>query len=237
VRTFLKRILDARGWFLRRSVGLPYGVDLGIDWARLRLPQPQIIFDVGGHAGESVRAFKGAFPRARVFSFEPVAENFATLQRTCAEYEGVQCFNFGLGRHAEDRDMFLSEDSQNHSLKMPLQSSAASVQKVKIATVDSMIHSLGVEEVDILKIDTEGWELDVLAGADSALQRNEVRAVLCEATLDDADTTHSQLIELKRFLGARRMCLAVMYDQVLWRSPLRLAYFNLLFVRQNDSRR
>lgn len=80
-----------------------------------------------------------------------------------------------------------------------------------------------------MKIDVEGVEIRVLQGAKRLLGTKSIRLILSEFTLNSGDTQHTQLDDLKSFLEPFGFCLVGFYDQVIWDSPTRLGYANVLF--------
>jgi FkbM family methyltransferase len=235
MKAALRRLLSRHGWFLRRLGGLPWGVDFGHDWTRLRLGQPEIIFDVGAHKGESVSAFKEFFPAARIFSFEPVAANYDVLQLRHGLTPLVKCLNVALGDAECEADILLGKDSQTHSLRQCQGDAGAGRARVKVTTCDTVMRELQLDRVNLLKVDTEGYELAVLEGASAALSECRIDAILCEASIDKLDQQHSRLSDIVKFLEPLGYSVVAVYDQTVWRTPDRLAYFNTLFVREvND---
>ena len=225
-----KEWVERRGWFVRRAAGLPAGTHLRLDLARLGLDRSRVVFDVGAHRGETVAAFELCFPSAHIFAFEPVRANFEALQ-ACARPSRVTCLHTALGDRIEDATIVLQEDSQTHSLNQRAEAGrAGSTETVRVTTLDAVCAERGIERIDFLKIDTEGYELAVLAGGSDLLRKGAIGAVLVEASLDPEDTVHTSLPRLAEWLAPRGYRLAAIYDQVLWNAPTRLAYFNALFV-------
>ena len=58
----------------------------------------RVIFDVGANVGQSTRAFRQAYPKARIFALEPVQQSFEALKASCRGDANTQCFNLALGR-------------------------------------------------------------------------------------------------------------------------------------------
>jgi hypothetical protein len=52
--------------------------------------------------------------------------------------------------------------------------------RVRLKTLDDCLKQWGVEQVDLLKLDVEGYEPQVLGGARYALSTGKIRAMLCE---------------------------------------------------------
>jgi FkbM family methyltransferase len=232
-KTF-KAALSHFGWFLRRSEGLPCGVSLGRDWLRIFGRRPAIVFDVGAHRGESAERFLSEFPGCRVFSFEPVSANFVFLARKFAGHPNVRCFHMAFGAKQGRAEIQLGQDSQTHSLssRPSPKSGKFSCESVLVETLDTFAGEIRLtDRIDLLKIDTEGHEMQVLCGGAGLLADGRVESILAEATLAGEDYTHTSMPTLQKYLASAGFVLAGIYDQ---ESSRQLNYFNALFVRQSQ---
>jgi hypothetical protein len=75
----------------------------------------------------------------------------------------------------------------------------ATETSVSVQTLDLEMARLGIGQVDLLKIDVEGYEVRVLAGARRLLSERRIKAVLCEFNeewLTKAGTSCAQLEDL-----------------------------------------
>jgi FkbM family methyltransferase len=233
VKEYIRGSLARCGWFVRRTAGLPAGVNFEHDFlTTARLRSPEVMLDVGAHRGETAERFTLSFPLARVISFEPVAANFAVLKSRAKAWPRVECHQLALGARAETVEIVLQPDSQTNTLRERANPklSKAGCETITVTTLDEISSKLGVDQIDLLKIDTEGYELAVLAGGANLFRDRRIKCILLEATLDPADTTHTALSAVCDFLRPHEYNLAALYDQVIWREPVRLAYFNALFV-------
>lgn len=89
----------------------------------------------------------------------------------------------------------------------------------------------GIKCIDILKTDTEGYELQVLRGAKSLFERHAIRAVLVEAgiRLSDVIPNHVPLAKLDAMLSPYGISFRGIYD-VAYNSPnYETTYANALF--------
>ncbi|MFP2960922.1 FkbM family methyltransferase [Myxococcus sp. 1LA] len=131
------------------------------------LRQGMVVFDVGANIG-----YMSLYLRSRIgqlgqlFSFEPEPENFAELEanfrnnhlRNCqaiqaavGAHEGVIPFTPGLNGHVPETGV-----EGIHAA---------------VVTVDGFIQKQDLPRVDFVKVDVEGFELDVLAGMRATLDR------------------------------------------------------------------
>lgn len=147
-------------------------------------PAP-VLFDVGGHVGEYTRAFKRAYPAAHVYIFEPSKAHFRALESNLADLADVTALPFGLGadnatlplyKHAEISGLAsLAQRRLEHfNLRMD------QVEEVQIRRLDDVMAELDLPTIDLLKLDVEGFELQVLRGALQTLRSGKVKLVQFE---------------------------------------------------------
>ena len=77
------------------------------------------------------------------------------------------------------------------------------------------VRSHQIESVDLLKIDTEGYDLEVLNGAENLLTSGKVQMILTETGFDGTNRRHVLLESLQQHLGARGYMLFGIYDQTV----------------------
>src|SRR5439155_6507998 len=138
----------------------------------------------------------------------------------------VRCFRFALGSRAGSVSIARKQDSQTYSLRYPAALDDLETETVTVNTIDAFTATHKVDRIDLLKIDTEGYEQRVLLGAVQVLSENRVGPILLECTLDRADAVHTCFTEVANFLAGFDYHLVAIYDQITWREPIRLAYFN-----------
>lgn len=233
-KIWLKTLLQNNGWYIRKSKGLSYGIDLFTDISRLGVTNMNHIFDVGAHRGETSVALSMMYPESAIYAFEPVIENYAVLEANVQKFKNVNCLNLAVGETCESQIIELRSDSQTHSLKHVLSADDANLlgyKSVDVTTVDSMMLEKRIERISLLKIDTEGYEMSVLKGAKDALGEGKIDLIYLEASVLPSDSAHSSLLEIRDFLGKFGYSLTAIYEQVVWKTPIRLAYFNALFSR------
>lgn len=145
--------------------------------------QPTIV-DVGAARGESGTLALSAFPEATIYSFEPVPTEYAALELRAKSHAKWSTFPFALGSTTERRDMVVCDGlMQASSFFTPADLTAQawpeydfakrSSVRVEVTTLDAFAESQGISQVDILKLDVQGAELEVLEGGAKTLQRTK----------------------------------------------------------------
>jgi FkbM family methyltransferase len=112
----------------------------------------------------------------KVYAFEPDKTNFEILVKNIKEnnLENVVVVNAAVGRKSETKILYKSEENLgDHKLyKTPLGSAASPLDEgetVKIIKLDDYIK----EPINLMKIDTQGWEPEVIEGAKELIKKNK----------------------------------------------------------------
>jgi FkbM family methyltransferase len=148
------------------------------------------VLDVGANVGELTRLFSGLVGQGCVHAFEPCCEAFRRLTRTCqtAELRNV-ALNYlaladrpGLVRLNVYDDDYLAWTTQalrpleNYGINVR----PVSIEEISASTVDLYCENNEIANIDLLKIDVEGAELQVLIGARRMLQSQRIAAIAFE---------------------------------------------------------
>jgi FkbM family methyltransferase len=212
-----------------------HGCDVFLDIHR-HLPDYAIstIFDIGAHIGQSAREFRMRFPAADIYCFEPVPSTFRKLCANIGSSEKIRTFPLAFGSSPGSADVILQPDSSNNSLqntaKPPLPEGSRT-ERVDIDTLDDFCHAHDISQIDYLKIDTEGYDLEVLKGAEDIMRRRCVTFIQTEAGMNPYNQKHVPLRTLQEFLEAHHYALFGLYDQTLeWTGEARLRYCNAVFI-------
>ena len=136
-----------------------------------------VMIDVGAHFGGSLRGF--AESGWDVYAFEPDSRNRARLEHLFGNNRNVRIDPRGMSDRAEDNVTFYrSEESSGISGLSAFQPSHMPSETINIITLKQFIEEKGLEQVDFLKIDTEGFDLFVLRGF--PWDRANPDLILCE---------------------------------------------------------
>jgi FkbM family methyltransferase len=155
------------------------------------LREGMTVFDVGANVGELTLLFSrfvGA--GGSIHAFEPSGAGFERLAAVCgaASLRNVRLNRLALAEEEGSVRLHVYDDdylSWTSRALRPLEDyginvKPRAVEEVPATTVDLYCESSGVEEIDLLKIDVEGAELQVLIGARRTLSEQRVRCVTFE---------------------------------------------------------
>ena len=140
-----------------------------------------VFFDVGANTGAFTSGLLARFPGARVYAFEPQAQNFARLVNAGHPPDLVRHENIALGREQGLITLYDRADHEGSAhasvfedVIADIHRQAVTATEVRVDTLDNVAAEYGVEHIDYLKIDTEGNELAVLEGAGRLLAASRI---------------------------------------------------------------
>lgn len=190
------------------------------------------ILDVGANDGSSALKFHRAFPQATIHSFEPVSSTFAALQRTVDGVPRIRCHQLALGEQAGEATIYLTDYSTTSSIVRPRH--VRGEETVRMTTIDGFVAEQSVPGIDLLKVDAEGYDLEVLQGAVGLFDRGAVKFVLIELGFHPDDSRHVSFDHVRDFLLPRGFRVYGFYDQQLeWSGENRLQYANVCFAHRS----
>jgi len=151
---------------------------------------PFCIVDVGANKGQYlslVLECLSGYP-LDVHCFEPSANAFRALQEGYGGREHIWLNNFGLGKEATEKPLYYtipgattSSLIQRHLSHLADQGKTFDrSEQVRIDRLDSYCKRRGIEKIHLLKIDVEGFEMDVLEGACDMFANDGVEIVSFE---------------------------------------------------------
>jgi len=141
------------------------------------------VIDVGANVGEYSKSVIENNTKVRLFSFEPHPVTFEVLQSNAVAL-GYTAMNLAVGVEKGFVELFdhaTTDGSQHASIHKSviedIHQSKSTSHRVAITTLDAFMGETGLARVDLLKIDTEGNELQVLSGAKYALAAGRIELI------------------------------------------------------------
>ncbi len=141
------------------------------------------VLDIGANAGQFGRELRKLGYRGRIVSFEPLTDAFKKLQTAAHGDECWRVLNVALGDAPGKQKIHLAGNSESSSLleMLPLHLDAAPYSRyageetVRVETLDALFDDVckGARNI-YMKIDTQGYEAQVLRGAVRCLERIDV---------------------------------------------------------------
>ncbi len=208
------RFNDLRERLYVLAKGLPQGGNVFVDIdRRLTRTSVETIFDVGANRGQSARAFRRWYPHATIHCFEPVPDTYALLQKATAGL-AVHTHPIGFSRMQRMAEIATSPDGDSMAT-LAGDTPGARTTSVNLDTIDDFCERHAIRQIDYLKIDTEGHDLDVLGGSTRMLQSGAAALIQVEAGLHPDNRFHVPASELSGCLLAYGYRLFGVYEQTL----------------------
>jgi FkbM family methyltransferase len=171
------------------------------------------------------------FPDARIICFEPVASTFLILNGLVRRLRNVDCHRTAFGSTIGEGLISLASDSTGCSLIGASESERT--EHVPVTTVDTFVEESGIKHIDLLKVDTEGYDLEVLRGTRLLLEEGRVKFVFVEVGFRRGERRLVPLADVLSYLEPMGYEIFGIYDQHLeWSGRMRLRFANACFCKK-----
>ncbi|MBD2699633.1 FkbM family methyltransferase [Spirosoma sp. BT702] len=140
------------------------------------------ILDIGANTGQSAIVFALAFPEAKIHSFEPLPDCYVQLEKVTELFPTITAHNYALGDDVGEISFERNEYSPSSSLLKIAEnhvkhfSNTKSVQttQVPVVKLDEYAKNLDIKDNFLVKLDVQGYESKVIAGAEKTLKKAKV---------------------------------------------------------------
>jgi FkbM family methyltransferase len=176
--------------------------------AKKLLYQDFIILDIGGGIGATAKLFNQFFPENKIIVFEPISANFNAIKLKFSPISNIEIINYAAGNENSVRKINIANRITSSSI-LPLAADLNSAvfneknlgqardESIEIVRLDDFMLNYHTE-IGIMKIDVQGFELDVLKGAETTLKRTDV--IVLEANNHEGYVGSPKYYEIDNFL-------------------------------------
>jgi FkbM family methyltransferase len=224
----IKRLGRAAGLEIRYAFQNPAITSAGIYAPWLTPSNVSCIFDVGANGGASAVAYVKEFGQSIVHSFEPFPVTYAQLEKVAQSSNGrIRTYQIACGSFVGQMDVLDPKSSSAMNQLRPVKNDEPKLC-IQVTTIDAFCAHHGVDRIDILKTDTEGFDAEVLAGAQRMLSERRVRCVMCEVGFL-GDRQHTDFTKVFLLLQQSGLQIAGIYEPSYLREG-RTDFANALFI-------
>ncbi len=140
------------------------------------------IIDIGANNGNWARTMNLLLPKSRIYSFEPLPECFQKLEQQMQNIKNHKSFNFALGdisgkvefnQNEFSASSSIHDISAEHVAAFPFTAKAKKIM-VNIDRLDNIIAGYNLDREVLVKIDVQGYEDKVIAGATETLLQAKI---------------------------------------------------------------
>jgi FkbM family methyltransferase len=136
--------------------------------------QPRSILDVGANYGAWSHNASAVFPDAVLFLIEPQVEMRPFLDKFCLKHPGSAFFLAGAGAEEGELKLTVWDDLAGSSFMNTETNNSSNQRMVPIVSIDSLVSKGQMPVPDLVKIDVQGFELEVLQGSNACFDHTEV---------------------------------------------------------------
>jgi FkbM family methyltransferase len=201
------------------------------------------VFDIGAHKGETIDTLKNNFKINKIYAFEPNPEIFNILKKR--KFKNVKIFQLGVSNKKGIDTLKIGYISSMSTLskinesdfyskikkiiisifygKFAIYKKNLSIRKIQLK---KFLISKNIEIIDLLKIDTEGHELNVIKGLENKIKK--VRLILFEHHYDKSIIKDYNYKDINRYLVKNNFVLASKL-KMKFRKSYEMIYYNNKF--------
>lgn len=213
---------------IKDHLGVP-----SLSWTLKNLKQagynPRIVYDIGAYQGYWTKDFLNVFPEAQIYMFEAQEKKEIYLKNITESNSNIHYAIALLGPNDGEEVHFVEAETGSQVIRSNVERNG---QNRKTSSLDTLTDNYKWPLPDFLKLDVQGFELEVLKGGEKALQAAEF--CLLEVTLLDLGSGGPLLVDVVNYMQEQgfqaydiSQFIRRPYDRALWQ-------MDLLFVKNNS---
>lgn len=207
-RLFGDAIAHHKICWVQTAAGIPWKLDLAnpvhrwivygkyegaafLNWARKFLPQDGIVVDSGANIGQLLLYIAQWVPKGKVLAFEPGTKQAEWLEECLVQNSTlpVELIRCGLGASATGLRLVSYESDRVHGYWSCI--SETEGEPIQIVRLADELAARSIEQVDLWKLDVEGYEIPAMQGAEELIKQQRIRAIYAEMN----HPNHQQIID------------------------------------------
>ena len=216
MKKLVKKFINKLGFDLRRINPDHYQINFE-DLLKDKINKNPIIFDIGGNQGQSIERYLKIFNKPIIHSFEPIKSEFNIMYKKFKNHNNIHLNNFALGDKNEKKEFNITAKTSTSSfnkikigtdwLKTRSKQSntsqenyVTSIEEVNVIKLDDYFKDNKINHIDLMKIDTQGYEDKVLEGSINAIKKNKIKAIVTEIIFDNTYEKYFSFSDIEKFI-------------------------------------
>ena len=176
-----------------------------------------VIFDVGANKGQSITRYKKLFQNPVIHSFEPNIDEVNILKQKYINDKDLYLNNVAVGDKKGNLEFNINAISghssfknlipnttwikkRSNSIKIDDKNYTTKKVNAEIITLDDYVNEKNLTNIDILKIDTQGFEDKVLVGAQNLLKNNRIKLIQLELIFSEIYENPLNIYDIEKTL-------------------------------------
>lgn len=193
-----------------------------------------IVFDVGANVGQTIERLRAKFKSSTIYAFEPAEVSYRALELAAGDDPRTHLHRCAIGARSEQRTFIENNYSVMSSFLRPSSAAWGEViqeRVVEVDTVDRLLEFYQLGAVDLLKTDTQGYDLEVLKGATQSICDGRIKMIYLELIFSDMYEGQPSYHDVLCFLEQNNYRIVGMYD-MHYRDGF-LGWCDVLFVHRS----
>lgn len=216
IKKAIKKIVHSFGYDIKKINNKFYDISFE-EILKNNLPNSPIIFDIGANKGQSIEKFLKIFENPQIHSFEPIKDEIDILKKKYKDNKNIHLNDFALGEKNELKNFNITAKSDNSSFnKINLNTDwvkvrskqnntnvnnyVEKIEKVKVITLDDYVKSQKIDDIDLVKMDTQGYEDKILEGSLETIKKNKISIIQTEMMFDDNYNKYLNFIDIEKYI-------------------------------------
>lgn len=196
-------------------LGVAASIEHGI---ALRQQGFQTVIDIGANVGQFALFCRELYPDAHIRSFEPLDDCWKTFDSIFRNDDRVQLFRYGIGPNDCDTLINVTNENDSSSILAPATTQSEifgtkvrTSKQIKLRRLSSLLRKEEILPSALLKIDVQGFELEVLKGCEDLLDC--FRTIYVEASYVELYEHQPLVSEVIEFLRTRGFQIRGVFNQ------------------------
>lgn len=223
-------------WFYP-SRKLPIGTHFPLFLSKRITFDLDTIFDVGANKGQFASELYRYYPKSKFYCFEPFPETFFKLKKNLS-ISNFHHFQLAMGDTKEIVNVSQNDNKRsdtNSLVNVDLDFNSADQIDIQVVTLDHFVQENRIQEIDLLKIDAEGFDLKVLHGSDVSLKKGLIKLIYVECGLDPSNHYHVFFPEILNYLNSLNYVFIGFFQTDIRKIDRKIHFSNALFVHESFS--
>lgn len=148
-----------------------------LEFIRARLSAADVFIDIGANIGQ--HSLYASYLCGHVYSFEPIKRLYDQFNKSIFKNDilNITAYNYALGNEKKEVPIYSNESNMGGS-SILAGGDKNFLQNVKIFRLDDVYEKMGIVRTDMIKIDVEGYELEVLLGARNFIKKYQPKILM-----------------------------------------------------------
>ncbi len=168
--------------------------------------------DGGCYKGRMANKMLSTFPNAVVHCFEPQTDLNADLHHTFANEKRIKIYDTALSDHSGETEFHINQEKYTSSVLKPTCNDINSLNSttVRLETLDNIVEQNNIPQIDFIKLDLQGYELQALKGAKNTFK--SAKLIYVEFNFQERYEGCSMFYDISKYLYEAGFILYRLYE-------------------------